>query len=74
MPLPGGSIIFMLENILQTAAIYCKMILILTGGKGMYGWNSVQIDPAVQFIDYMVFQESIGSSEDDDDCACFGLT
>ena len=50
------------------------MILILTGGKGMHGWNSVQIDPAVQFIDYMVFQESIGSSEDDDDCACFGLT
>lgn len=43
----------MLENVLQTAAIYCEIILISSGDKSMCDWNNNgQIDPAVQFIDY----------------------
>ena len=63
-----NSIIFMLGNVLQTAAIYCKITLILNGGKGMHDWNSSgQIDPTDQFIDYMAFREVMGCGIDDDE-------
>lgn len=68
VPLPGGSIVFTLENVLQAAAIYCKITLISNGGKGMYDWNgNGQIDPMDQFIDYMVFQEVMGRGSNDED-------
>lgn len=64
----GGSIVFTLENVLQAAAIYCKIALISNGGKGMYDWNgNGQLDPMDQFIDYMVFQEVMGRGSNDED-------
>ena len=58
----------MLENVLQTAAIYCKIILISSGDKSMCDWNSSgQIDPTDQFIDYMAFREVMGCGIDDDE-------
>lgn len=47
----------MLKNMLQTAVIYCKIILILTGSKDMCCWNSGQIAPTNQLMEYLTFRK-----------------
>ena len=46
----------------------CKIMLLSAGGEYMYDWNNNgQIDPTDQFIDYMVFREVMGNSDDNSD-------